>query len=390
MAMECNGFVAEEYVLYSLGVRDDEAAAEIRGHLGESCPVCAAGVRRAAQFNAAMVFVLGQAQLVNPPRRLRARILAAIAPRSSALGSFWWRWQGAFAGSLGLAAAIGLGWWLGREPATVRMVQIKDPAAEARWNSERSSLEQQISQLRGELTRREGAAPVTPQPTPVPQPDPRLAEARSSLETARRFAEASEARVRQLEEQVRQTEGQLAAARSERQAAENRFAAAARERDSIRQDLEKQLAAVQSRMRQLEVVNAGFQETLQRERQRSRQSLQLVQFFSSPSIEFVRLRSTQSGGRSAGHAFVAEGRKVLFYASNLPALPAGRVYQLWLMRDQAPAVVSGGVFEARDSVVHEFTDSGAIRQVRALAVTDEPAGGSPKPTGRKFLVGTRS
>ncbi|MFN0171567.1 MAG: anti-sigma factor domain-containing protein [Bryobacteraceae bacterium] len=389
MAIECNGLGAEEYVLYSLGVRDGEAAAEIRGHLSESCPACAAGVQRAAQLNAAIVFMLGQAQLANPPKRLRARILAAIAPNPAGIVGFWWRWQGAFAGSLALAAAIGVGWWLGREPATIRTVRLKDPIAEATWNSERSGLERQISELRSELSRRAGSPPVTAPPAATP-PDPRLAEARSALENARQQAEASQSRARQLEEQIRQTEGQLASARGERQDAENRLAAAVRERNSIRQDLEKQLAAVQSRVRQLEVVNAGFEETLLRERQRSQQSLQLVQFFSSPSIEFVRLRSTQSGGKSAGHAFVAEGRKVLFYASNLPPLPAGRVYQLWLMRDQAPAVVSGGVFAAQQALVHEFTDAAAIRQVRALAVTDEPAGGSSKPTGRKFLVGTRT
>ena len=82
-----------------------------------------------------------------------------------------------------------------------------------------------------------------------------------------------------------------------------------------------------------------------------------------------------------------DGSKALFYAFNLPPLPAGRTYQLWLIRGRSPAIVSGGVFQAGadGSAVVQFSDAAMLKDVRQFAVTDEPGGGSPGPTGKQFL-----
>ena len=82
-----------------------------------------------------------------------------------------------------------------------------------------------------------------------------------------------------------------------------------------------------------------------------------------------------------------EGSRVMFYAFNLPKLPAGRTYQLWIIRGQSPAIVSGGVFQPDQSgnAVVEFAGASMLRDVRQFAVTDEPAGGSRGPTGRQFF-----
>ena len=76
---------------------------------------------------------------------------------------------------------------------------------------------------------------------------------------------------------------------------------------------------------------------------------------------------------------------MVFYASNLPALPPGRTYQLWLLRGRKPAIASGGTF-AGDGFV-EVEDKTLISDLRGLAVTEEPSGGSAGPTGHKILVG---
>ncbi|HEU5180824.1 MAG TPA: anti-sigma factor, partial [Candidatus Polarisedimenticolia bacterium] len=64
----------------------------------------------------------------------------------------------------------------------------------------------------------------------------------------------------------------------------------------------------------------------------------------------------------------------------------GKTYQLWLVTAQAK--ISAGVFdpsseEAAGSVAVP-TDAGAVV---AAAVTPEPAGGSPQPTGKIILLG---
>jgi anti-sigma-K factor RskA len=75
-------------------------------------------------------------------------------------------------------------------------------------------------------------------------------------------------------------------------------------------------------------------------------------------------------------------------ALNLPQLAAGRIYQLWVVTKHAP--VSIGTFEvAADGSVTGtlmLTEAAKADPV-AVAVTIEPAGGVPAPTGPKVLVG---
>ena len=79
---------------------------------------------------------------------------------------------------------------------------------------------------------------------------------------------------------------------------------------------------------------------------------------------------------------------MVFNASNLPPLPAGRTYQLWVVTAQAP--ISAGLLtpDAQGSVSETFNTPPDIPQPVAMAVTIEPAGGVPAPTGERYLVGT--
>lgn len=81
------------------------------------------------------------------------------------------------------------------------------------------------------------------------------------------------------------------------------------------------------------------------------------------------------------------GRGVL-QAYRLPPAEAGRIYQLWLIRDGVPMpsqLFNSGVDGA--ALVANFTlPSG--EGVTAAAVTEEPAGGSPQPTSPILLIGT--
>jgi hypothetical protein len=93
--------------------------------------------------------------------------------------------------------------------------------------------------------------------------------------------------------------------------------------------------------------------------------------------------------QAAARAFWSRSRGMVFTASNLPPLPAGRVYQLWVVTAQ-PAPLSAGLLtpDARGSVTATFTTPPDIPQPVALAVTIEPAGGVPAPTGARYLIGT--
>jgi anti-sigma-K factor RskA len=95
----------------------------------------------------------------------------------------------------------------------------------------------------------------------------------------------------------------------------------------------------------------------------------------------------QAGSRAKARAFWSPAHGLVFTAVDLPALPQGKVYQLWVVGPQAP--VSAGILQP-DAAGRATTivEAGAAFPVpAAFAVTLEPAGGVPQPTGDKVLVG---
>ena len=77
-----------------------------------------------------------------------------------------------------------------------------------------------------------------------------------------------------------------------------------------------------------------------------------------------------------------------FVAHNLPKPRPGRIYQLWLVT--ANAKISAGTFEpgAQGEAVVRATYELQRDALKAVAVTDEPAGGVPQPTGPFVVIGT--
>lgn len=75
-------------------------------------------------------------------------------------------------------------------------------------------------------------------------------------------------------------------------------------------------------------------------------------------------------------------------ARNMPALKPGRTYQLWIVTSKA--TVSAGTFDAvNGSSMMHATYTVNPDNLRAIAVTDEPAGGVQQPTGETIVSVTR-
>ena len=109
----------------------------------------------------------------------------------------------------------------------------------------------------------------------------------------------------------------------------------------------------------------------------------------APDVARVDLAGQQPVSPTASaRAFWSRSRGMVFNASNLPPLPAGRTYQLWVVTAQAP--ISAGLLtpDQQGSVSEVFNTPPDIPQPVAMAVTIEPAGGVPAPTGDKYLIGT--
>jgi anti-sigma-K factor RskA len=92
------------------------------------------------------------------------------------------------------------------------------------------------------------------------------------------------------------------------------------------------------------------------------------------------LKLTGPGGAEAVLASTSEGS--VFVAVDLGEAPAGRDYQLWLMKDGEP--VPADTFDVSGSMVI-VESSRHLTGYDGAAVTVEPAGGSRQPTTEPVL-----
>jgi hypothetical protein len=77
---------------------------------------------------------------------------------------------------------------------------------------------------------------------------------------------------------------------------------------------------------------------------------------------------------------------VLLMASNLPVLPAGRTYQMWLI-PKGGAPQPAGLFKALPNGTALFARPGAVAaDTAAVAVSEEPESGSTAPTTTPIVV----
>jgi anti-sigma-K factor RskA len=93
-----------------------------------------------------------------------------------------------------------------------------------------------------------------------------------------------------------------------------------------------------------------------------------------PSARQVKLRS--SDGSIAAHLAVFSNGDGYVVTAQLPKLSAGQTYQLWAMNGAVGT--SAGVL-GRDPGVQRVR--GGQHRAGTYAITNEPAGGSPRPTG---------
>lgn len=121
------------------------------------------------------------------------------------------------------------------------------------------------------------------------------------------------------------------------------------------------------------------------------QERELLDILASKRIEVIELDG-RIDPLSYGKIFLdPDGRKALLQVANLPSVPPGEEYGLWLITDKT--AISAGAFAVSDTSTEFFRiEDLAItdpRDVIAFSVTLEPKGGRPHPTGELYLMGTR-
>jgi anti-sigma-K factor RskA len=107
----------------------------------------------------------------------------------------------------------------------------------------------------------------------------------------------------------------------------------------------------------------------------------------APDLVSIDLAGQAPAPQASARALWSRTRGMVFTASNLPPLPAGRVYQVWVVTAQAP-ISAGLLTRGQEGAEQTFFETPPdIPPPAAVAVSIEPAGGVPAPTGQIYLVG---
>jgi anti-sigma-K factor RskA len=139
--------------------------------------------------------------------------------------------------------------------------------------------------------------------------------------------------------------------------------------------------------RQLGRELAALHSTVQQERQQLDESQQIADLLASPDTITVAL--AQQPGMPAGNAHVSYNPKTgeLMYDGALAPAPADKSYQLWLVPVNGTPINAGVFNPAVGMPDHWMVALPAGTAPKAFAVSLEPSGGKPQPTGPMVLVG---
>ena len=152
--------------------------------------------------------------------------------------------------------------------------------------------------------------------------------------------------------------------------------------------LRGRVTGLESRLREATVRAEANERQVADARRTAFEAQSEVAVLAAPDLARIDLAGQPAAPSASARAFWSRSRGLVFTASNLPAPPPGRAYQLWVLTAQ-PAPISAGMLtpDANGRVNARFDTPADLPRPVAMAVTLEPEGGVPAPTGDKYLVG---
>jgi anti-sigma-K factor RskA len=140
-------------------------------------------------------------------------------------------------------------------------------------------------------------------------------------------------------------------------------------------DFERQVAQLREERAQLRSALAAAEESLA--------------VLRAPRLSLVGLEKTPQGVSGQAHMLVNAGeRRALLHVFGVPPLPEEKVYELWWITEKS-GPVEAGLFRPDEAGLSQIRAvlPADLGNIQAAAVTVEPAGGVPKPTGPIVLYG---
>lgn len=339
--------------LHALGALDGEDLRAVEAHLQEGCPQCE---RLLPEFSAIAARLPESLPDVTVSPALKQRILDTIeredrvqAPSPPSRRRVWLLPLGTAIAAMAAASAL---FW---NSASLRSALERERLSHI---EERQMLRQEAEGLRDQLAK--GQADMARLQVRLAELQAQRIEGVAALQQRRANEDASALRARLAEQQGDLGRLQAALAEQERKAAE----AVKFLRDQLQQE-RAQLASLQARLAQQEAVLRAVED---------------------PQSRVVSLGGRDPAPQASGKVIWQPLQQTaLFYAYRLPPLPSDKTYQLWTIADHP---ISGGVFGVDQLGNASLRLSAIPRQVKTFAVTIEPAGGLPQPSGAIYLAGS--
>lgn len=125
-------------------------------------------------------------------------------------------------------------------------------------------------------------------------------------------------------------------------------------------------------------------------RSRLSQAQLVAEALNSTSVQRVTLVATSQKPQPAIETmYLPHRRAVVLIAHNLPQVPEGKAYELWLLPANGAPPMAAGTFRpsANGQAVMTHTEMAATPEAKGFAITVEAAQGSDKPTSPVIMVG---
>ncbi|MDX6695892.1 MAG: hypothetical protein QOF02_3495 [Blastocatellia bacterium] len=147
------------------------------------------------------------------------------------------------------------------------------------------------------------------------------------------------------------------------------------------------LVVLWNRNREMQSEMARLSKDLQTTEQRLKSEREKAEMLAAEDTRFASLKGTEMAPRAHARLVYNKAGKAMMIADELPPAPAGKDYQIWFIAEGKP--VPGGVFKPDEQGHVEMRAEipANARSASAFAITLEPQGGMPAPTGQKFLLG---
>jgi anti-sigma-K factor RskA len=144
--------------------------------------------------------------------------------------------------------------------------------------------------------------------------------------------------------------------------------------------LQRRIAVLEEQVRVASDRAAQSQQQLVQLRATADQSTRVRQILAAGDLRRIDLAGTKVAPAATGRAFWSQREGLVVAFANLPATQTGQVYQLWVIPPGGTPLDAGLLELQPDGRALALARSGTSQQVGTVAITLEPAGGSPVPT----------